>query len=413
MGPACGDDVEAPGGPADAIADAMADADARPPADGAIDGAADSATPAVCGDGVVGGDEACDDGNDVPYDGCLSDCSEWALATGDPIEPADTLTWEVIEVEGAVCRDGRPASFAINLNPDSDKVLIYLEGGGACFNESCDLTAFDIPFVPPPDGIFNRANERNPVGEWSMVYVPYCTGDVHAGDQPDAVVDGLDGVHQFVGYRNIGLFLERLVPTFRESTQVLLTGISAGGFGAALNYERVQRAFGPIEVALLDDSGPPMRSDVIPTCLQRTWREAWNLEATVLADCGADCPSPDDWAFDLGLHLVRAYPDIRGGLFSNTGDSVIRTFYGFGLNECDPLPLASVPIAAYREGLLDFRSSVMAEGEAFGTYYQTGIGHTCLRGPCFYTTEVDGVRLTEWVDDILDGGTVDHVGPGF
>lgn len=33
------------------------------------------APPAVCGDGVIGGDEACDDGNQEQLDGCLNDCT--------------------------------------------------------------------------------------------------------------------------------------------------------------------------------------------------------------------------------------------------------------------------------------------------------------------------------------------------
>ncbi|MEZ4449228.1 MAG: DUF4215 domain-containing protein [Nannocystaceae bacterium] len=40
-----------------------------------------TATPAVCGDGVVGGDEACDDGNDVDTDACLTTCE--AASCGD------------------------------------------------------------------------------------------------------------------------------------------------------------------------------------------------------------------------------------------------------------------------------------------------------------------------------------------
>jgi len=44
-------------------------------------------TAAVCGDGLVGGPEACDDGNVIGADGCAADCSaiEWAeLCAGLP-----------------------------------------------------------------------------------------------------------------------------------------------------------------------------------------------------------------------------------------------------------------------------------------------------------------------------------------
>jgi hypothetical protein len=61
---------------------------------------------------------------------------------------------------------------------------------------------------------------------------------------------------KFVGYAVISLYLQRLVETFSGVTQVLLTGMSAGGFGAAANYLQVARSFGSVHVYLLDDSGP-------------------------------------------------------------------------------------------------------------------------------------------------------------
>jgi cysteine-rich repeat protein len=373
-----------------------------------VDGAGpDSAAP-TCGNAIVEAGEGCDDGNDVRLDGCLADCTEWIIPDEPPIE-ALPLEWEFVEIEGARCLNGSPAGFGVNLNPASERVLIYLEGGGACFNAQCDLLSFAVPFVPPGDGIFNRNNDDNPVRTWNMVYVPYCTGDVYSGDHADATIEGLPGTRQFVGYRNIGLFLERLVPTFAESSQVLLTGISTGGFDAAANFERVQRAFGPIPVTLLDDSGPPMPGEALAPCLQQQWREAWNLDATIVADCGADCPDPDDFVFDLARHLVRAYPERRGGLFSNRSDAVIRSFYGFGENDCDPGLVPSLPADRFQAGLDAFRE-LAQEREGFGTYYVDGIGHTCLRGPCFYTTSAGGTRLVDWVADLIEG-TTSHVGP--
>lgn len=378
-GTGSGADGGADAGPVDAGGDAGADAES--PGDG---GAGDAAP----GDAGV-------DAGDVP------DGEPLATTPGE---------WEFVEIEGAECRDGSTAGIGVNLSTDSPNVMIYLEGGGACFNDACDLTAFDVPFVPPPDGIFNRGRDRNPVQDWSMIYVPYCTGDVHAGSKPDATIEGLDGTHQFVGYDNMGLFLDRIVPTFPDATQVLLTGISAGGFGAAANFERTQRAFGDTPVVLVDDSGPPMPSDVLRPCLQQQWREVWGLEETILADCGADCPDENDYVLDMAVHLMHTLPDNYGGLFSNTRDATIRTFYGYGEDDCDPGAVPMTPGDAFEAGLMDFRDAALAEGPNFGTYYLTGIGHTCLRGPCFYLTEVDGTRLTEWVGDLLEGHAA-HVGP--
>ena len=68
-------------------------------------------------------------------------------------------------------------------------------------------------------------------------------------------------------------------PTFKDKvSRVVLTGSSAGGFGAALNYSMVQDAFGNVPVSILDDSGPPFEDQQMPVCMQKRWREAWGFE---------------------------------------------------------------------------------------------------------------------------------------
>lgn len=198
----------------------------------------------------------------------------------------------------------REANFeGLNLNPDSDKLLLFLEQGGACVPGACASVHDDSA---GDEGAFDRRSMNNPFRAWNFVYVPYCTGDLHAGDRRDADVDGTR--RQYAGYRNLGLFLDRIVPTFRTATQVALAGSSAGGFGATLNFPRTQRAFGPIEVVLIVDSAPLVAEPVLATCQQRAWRETWNLDATVLRDCGADCPKEGAWTVHFWRHIRTRYP---------------------------------------------------------------------------------------------------------
>ena len=117
-------------------------------------------------------------------------------------------------------------------------------------------------------GVFDRTDAKNPMADWNFVYVPFCTGDVHAGDKTNATVSGVTGPQQFVGYVNMTRYLARIVPTFPGLTKVLLTGVSAGGFGAAANYPQTARAFGSVPVYDLDDSGPPMEDPYAAKCLQ-------------------------------------------------------------------------------------------------------------------------------------------------
>ncbi|MFW6067769.1 MAG: pectin acetylesterase-family hydrolase, partial [Myxococcota bacterium] len=368
----------------------------------------------VCGDGRVEGFEQCDDGNDDDLDGCTTECLEWSPPAGEPITVEADHTWEWVPVEGAVCRNGDPTGFAVNFDSSSSRVMIYLEGGGACFE---NFTCGTNPRTFDPEewggrsgGIFDRTHPDNPVADWNFVYVPYCTGDVHAGLAEDVEVPGVDGLQQFVGYRNVGLFLERIVPTFPDAEVVLLTGVSAGGFGAAANAEQVQRDFGSTPVVLLDDSGPPMSSEFIRPCLQAQWRELWGLERTMLADCQWDCPDPDDFVLDLAAHIAGAHPENAGGLFSHRQDSVIRLFYGFGREECGASIPGTMPAEDFERGLADFRGFMQDRADNFGTYHIEGESHTCIGGGCFYDTDEAGVPLTDWVADLIDG-QVAHVGP--
>src|SRR5215831_3475391 len=207
--------------------------------------------------------------------------------------------WTWVPFADAKCRDGSSTGIAINPHPDSDKLMIFLQGGGACFNaatcadnpssfSAADFAALDVPAcgsqeevphgcISVNNGILDRTNPANPVKDWSYVFVPYCTGDVHGGNNPAGTVAGIAGTQQFVGYFNMGLYLARLLPTFPGITRVLLTGVSAGGFGSVAAYGPVSRAFPSAQVDMLDDSGPPMSAPYFAACLQDLQRQTWGL----------------------------------------------------------------------------------------------------------------------------------------
>jgi hypothetical protein len=334
------------------------------------------------------------------------------IMTGPPITAAN-LTWTWVDFPESKCRDGTPTGLAVNLNSASDKVMVFLQGGGACFNQlTCAMNpshADASSFVAPTEGVFSRSNTANPVADWNFVYVPFCTGDVFGGNHADAMVSGVTGAQQFVGWTNVGLFLQRIVPTFPHATQVLFTGISAGGFGAALNGVRVAQAFAPIPVVVLDDSGPPMSSTYVPTCLQKQWRELWGFDQTVLAACGSDCPNPDDYSLDLARWAIKKQPNGTAGLISAQSDNTITAFYGFGQADCtagfNPLPSDQ-----FTAGLNEFRTTVTALTPHFGTYYIASTTHTWIARDVTFGTTVAGVALSQWIADLL-AGTVAQVSP--
>ncbi|HTB75438.1 MAG TPA: pectin acetylesterase-family hydrolase [Polyangiaceae bacterium] len=370
-------------------------------------------------------------------------------------------TWSWVPVGGAICRDGSPTGFGVSVGSATDKVMIYLEGGGACFNAlTCgmnpakygesDFTSDFVGATAPHAnlGIFNRGFAANPVKDWTFIYVPYCTGDVHAGNATDQTVTGVTGKQQFVGYVNVGLDLQRIVPSFPGVTKVLLTGISAGGFGAASDYVQVAQAFGSVPVYEIDDSGPPMPDPYNPKCLLTEQVNLWGFDKTILKDCGSDCSDLGTFPIDFAKHVGKTYPKVPFGLIESTDDGVITDFFGFGAENCTATLPAQVTAATFTAGLTAVQTDLQGYPN-FGSFIFGEPGaanstqHTSLGGDSTFQTEdtsavdtllttadggaspeagavdagasaADGgsarIKLVDWVTQLL-GGTTSNVGP--
>lgn len=362
-------------------------------------------------------------------------------------------TWTWIPVDGAICRDGSPTGIGVSLGTETDKLMIYLEGGGACFNAlTCGMnpakygkTNFTTGFVGPgaphaSAGIFNRGFAPNPVKNWTFVYVPYCTGDVHAGNQPDQTVPGVTGKQQFVGYVNVEKDLTRIVPSFPGLTKVLLTGISAGGFGAASDYVQVAKAFGTVPVYEIDDSGPPMPDPYNAKCLLTEQVNLWGFDKTILKDCGTDCSDLGSFPLDFAKHVGKTYPNVPLGLIESTDDGTITQFFGFAANNCTATVPTAVPAATFTAGLTAVQSA-LASYPNFGSFIfglpgaANSTQHTSLGEDSTFQNEdtnaadtlltstdagtspeagaADGgarITLVDWVTQLV-AGTTSNVGP--
>lgn len=248
------------------------------------------------------------------------------------VAPPREWTW--LDVAGSKCANGAPTGVGVYLEPTSPDVLVFLQGGGGCWDGATCWGVGTSFYVATGYGRVEWATDvqrplmlplrmddaNNPFRGANVVYVPYCTGDIHIGD---AVVDhdllGRKKKTFHHGYRNLGLALDRLAATMPHIRRLWLAGDSAGGFGAALNMDRTQRRFPDARVDVLDDSGQPIRPTAGRWELMRT---AWN------AQLPGDCPACVTDISGMVGYLRRKYPHNRFGLISFEADAVITTFMG-------------------------------------------------------------------------------------
>ncbi|WP_412061014.1 pectin acetylesterase-family hydrolase [Rubrivirga sp. IMCC45206] len=322
--------------------------------------------------------------------------------------------WTFIDVEGSVCRDGSATGIGVRLQEGADDLVIYLEGGGACFNGATCATnpstfgeaQFTSRIGQVGDAGLFRTGADNPVGAYNMVYVPYCTGDLHGGSFPnntliDAQFGTSLGAQQFVGHQNVERALDLLADGLPTPGQVVLTGASAGGFGTLLNFDEVASTFTQSDLVLVDDSGPLFFADnVFSPQLAAQVTGLYNLSAAIPG--GAALFAPDALPGVYNYYATQ-YPTATFGLASSLGDDTIQTFFGVG-----QAPGNVITDEEYAAGLRDVRGRLDAR---WGTYFVEGDAHTILLVPSRYMGASAGVAFDDWFAGLL-AGTPTTVDPG-
>lgn len=283
---------------------------------------------------VVGLAACGDDGGGTAIDAAV-DAIELPDGGGGPIEaPAETWTW--IPIDGMTCGNGSATGIGVNLTTRSDRVFVFLLGGGACWDaQTCFTlrtaanldTGYGAAELAQAMGGLNayrlfQRDAGNPFADASYVFVPYCTGDLHAGRRvADYVDNGTPRQVHHVGQDNLDALWPRLRATRPSADVVWLTGASAGGYGAMLEQDRLRAAWPSARVHVLSDSSHPIDPEPTRWAALRT---AWSLDLP--AGCAACTNGFGGWPG----HLRATMPSgSRWALIMTTRDQVISQYMGF------------------------------------------------------------------------------------
>jgi len=334
---------------------------------------------------------------------------------GEPIDvPADG-EWHFVEVEGMACNDGVQSGVGVRRVEGATRTVLYFKGGGACFNDlTCTFTGSLMETGPEamqanPDGVLDFDHEDNPFLDANVVYVPYCTGDVHAGVLGEQTLPEVAQPWNFVGHDNVLAALDRVVPTFADTEQLVVLGTSAGGLGALINFPFIRAGWPDTDTVMIDDSGVLLPDEYLAPCLQTHLRETWGFSDLLPSAC-TGCSGDDGGGLStLFEYLPDAYPDVRFAMIASNQDQILRMFYGFGNDGCDGAGgLPDLGADRYGEALSALHDASL-DGRVLLYEIDSNV-HTWSTTPAYYDTESGGVTMAEWFEGVLDG-TAETVRP--
>lgn len=152
--------------------------------------------------------------------------------------------WKSISIPGAKCGDGLPYRVFYRAG-DRDKVSFELMGGGACWSlATCWGPNFRtwIHTIPKLPAFSYLTMADGPLKDYTMVYFPYCNGDVWMG-RHTASYTGVESTYHR-GSETIDRALEYLkiqgLIDFKSIKSFSIYGSSAGGVGALLHVPKLE-----------------------------------------------------------------------------------------------------------------------------------------------------------------------------
>jgi len=309
--------------------------------------------------------------------------------------------WTEIKPGGETrCAHGGEFSFLVH-EGDPNKVVIDFMGGGACWNKkTCKKGS--ITFIESIEefkkrstrkkitGIYDKKNDKNPLKDWTHIIIPYCTGDIHIGEN-DYIYG--NGMKKFVinhrGATNSKAVLKFVEEKYKSPDKILLTGCSAGAYGSFYWVPHVKKIYPASKIFQFGDSG----AGVITKSFYREHaKKNWDLWKNVPAWIPRHNLEKEFNILDLYREYGDYFPDVRFSQFNYRKDFIQKKF--FQLMGGRPSRWSGQMI-----GNMNWIDSPL---DNFNFYLNNGNKHCVLLYPRFYKTKVGGVSLGDWIKKLVN-----------
>jgi pectinacetylesterase len=390
-----------------------------------------------------------DDQDIARFPGCSEGPQPFFDSTGQPVALSPTPY------------DGH-FSFFIDKNGAStdwaSSLLIYLAGGGACWDAATCVgsaltpasvyfpTFFETlaglefisndPFQSGVGGILTRTRSDNPYSRFAKVFIPYCTGDAHIGSRDttysfDLLGQTLNWNIRHRGYDNLLVVLKWLQKKQNEEaaafSKLTVAGSSAGGYGALINFPVIRYALGESpDYSIIIDSANGILTDGF---LERAFGSGgmddgvWGVRQNVahILQPILDMNANFLWvsAFDI---VGSNYRDTRISQ-STAAFDLVQGLVRLNMQKVDDgsyNPFSPPTEQELNAAVLDwsFRARFAMRYTAYNVpnyrfYLGAGFGHVHLLDPptevfpfpttnYFAENSARGVEYTDWLDDMLN-----------
>lgn len=315
--------------------------------------------------------------------------------------PALQAGWNPIA--GMACADDSPTGIGL-LPGRSDKVLFYLSPGGACWGSAAcgsdilhafgagEFTFLQLGFTSGT--IFDRTLVGNPFHDWTFVFVPYCTGDVHAG-QSVASHGGVSWQHR--GWANLHAAVAAVTSGLARPSELVVAGSSAGGFGSLAAYDLVRAEWDPAggtTAMLLDDSGQTFVGAAMPAALLARWWSVWGLDQTI----GAAFPGAETDLSVIWPTLHARHPGDRLALVSTEQDATMIGFFADA--ELQIPEMAATTFQAHVDDLADVLGGLGGNVAMYRIGGAAAQRHALLADAGFLANP-QGPALLDWVSAMV------------
>ena len=316
-------------------------------------------------------------------------------------------SWNDIAAPGAYCSDGTDYNFSVKPG-DPAKALLFLQGGGGCWNGMMchpDLNptySINLRNDNPENmsGIFDFDNRNNPFRDHTVIYIPYCTADVHLGNKIGQYV--LPRLENFsggtfeinhTGYPNVKVALDWIHEHLIDPSEFIVAGSSAGSVAVPVYAALIKDHYADARVVGLGDaSGGYRGANFNPF-------DVWAIGDVLDQSSRFNAINRNG----LGFYELFIAAGERGDMvlasFDTKEDTVQKQFMGALGQEVDSLlPTLKANLAEISDQTVNFNYFV-----ADGSF------HTILLRPQLYSLTESGVLFLEWFEELMRTGSVENV----